>query len=125
MWWDCKKDGCFNDKKRIKLGEFDTCFPRGAGFGDVDAVVEINGSFLLMEWKDPSCGLISGGQWYMFREMTKDGKWTVVIVYGYPETMEIVAIDVISKGNRLGKEPCDLERLRLRVKTWSDRVDAL
>ena len=134
MRWNCDNQGCFNVKKRIKLGEFDECFPRGAGMGDVDGVVEIGGHFLLHEWKDPSL-LPNGwetkdmrqrasGQTYMFNRMAKDDKWTVVVIYGDAETMEIVAIEVFAKGTHHRIIKCDLAKLKARCKRWADKVDS-
>ena len=51
MRWDCGRDGCFNDRKRVGLGLFDDCFPGRIGMTDVDAMVEVNARFLYGEWK--------------------------------------------------------------------------
>ncbi len=54
MRWDCGKRGCYNVKHRPKIEEFAECFPGKISMGDVDGLVEINGHFLLLEWKSVS-----------------------------------------------------------------------
>ncbi len=57
MHWDCKQQGCFNQKKRLKFGVFKESLPGRISFSDVDGIVEINGNLLLLEWKDHQRGL--------------------------------------------------------------------
>ena len=122
MWWDCEKDGCFNKKKRLKLGVFDDCFPNKMGFSDVDAIIEISGNFLLMEWKDTDCGDISGGQHYMYQAMTRDKKYIVIAVYGDAETMQTQSIQVYHGGKVSEREPCSIDELKLRVEAWASKL---
>jgi len=121
MRWKCDKDGCFNEKKRLKLGIFDDCFPGRIAFGDVDAIVEISGNFLLMEWKDAGCGDVSGGQRYMYEAMTRDEKFLVIAVYGDAEIMEIQSIQIYHNGKATPREPCTIEELKMRVKRWAKK----
>jgi metallo-beta-lactamase family protein len=53
MRWDCAEQGCFNHKKRPKIELFADCLPGRIAFSDIDAIAEINGNLLLLEWKDP------------------------------------------------------------------------
>ena len=122
--WDCNKRGCFNKKKRPNLEVFDNCFRGRISIGDVDGIVEINGNFLLMEWKDPSCPDVSGGQKYMYQNMTKDEKYTVVCVYGDCETMVVDSIQIYYKGSAGERHFCDLNELQGRVSKWAQRVQS-
>lgn len=121
MRWKCDKDGCFNVKKRLKLGIFDECFPGRIAFGDVDAIVEISGNFLLMEWKDSGCGDVGGGQRYMYEAMTRDKKYTVVAVYGDAEFMSVDSIQVYHKGKAAERTACDTDELKSRVNAWAKK----
>lgn len=85
--WDCEKNGCFNIKRRPKIEVFSDCFPRRINFGDVDGLVELNGNALLLEWKTFK-GDLPKGQSIAFKNLTKDGKITVLCVVGNAETME-------------------------------------
>ena len=88
MRWNCDKRGCFNVKRRPKIEMFHDCFPGKISFGDVDAIVEINGKGLMLEWKSDTTDLPMGQQ-IMYRRLTKTEQLTVIILCGNAETMEI------------------------------------
>ena len=118
MRWDCERHGCLNQLKRLKLGVFDDCFPGRNGFGDVDAIIERNGRFLILEWKDHRD--ISNGQRIMFERLTQNSSVVVVVVQGDAETMAVEAIQVV-KGGKIGKwESYDLECLKLYMRRWEE-----
>jgi len=90
MRWRCEDRGCFNVKKRPKIEKFCDCFPGRISLSDIDGVVEINGRFLLLEWKeDPK--EIPTGQRIMFGWLTAapNRQFTVLCVAGDAETMLI------------------------------------
>lgn len=120
MRWDCDHDGCWKDKNLVKLGVFDECFPGAIGFSDMDGVVEINGHFLLFEWKYGDAAL-PDGQRIMFEHMTQDKRWTVVIVNGNAESMEVSNIQVIAKGRMGRPEESSIGNLKLRCHEWAQR----
>ena len=88
MRWSCEKRGCFNVKRRPKIEMFHDCFPGKISFGDVDAIVEINGKGLMLEWKSDTTDLPVGQQ-IMYKRLTKTKQLTVIILCGNAETMEI------------------------------------
>ena len=118
MRWDCDHDGCWKDKNQVKLGVFDECFPGKIGFSDLDGVVEIDGHFLLIEWKYGNSELPEG-QRIMFENMTRDDRWIVVIVNGNAEKMEVSSTQVIAKGRIYQPEESSIGNLKLRCNQWA------
>src|SRR6185312_11715137 len=88
MRWNCAADGCFNVKRRPKIELFTDCFPRRINFGDVDGLVELNGSFCLLEWKGKG-GSVRRGQELSYIQFTKIPNNIVFIVDGDAETMNV------------------------------------
>ena len=118
MRWDCDHSGCWKDKNLVKLGVFDECFPGNIGFSDIDGVVEIDGHFLLIEWKYGDSELPEG-QRIMFENMTKDERWIVVLVNGNAESMEVSSTQVIAKGRMRQPEESSIGNLKLRCNQWA------
>ena len=114
--WDCERQGCFNRVKRPKIEVFDDCFPGLNAFTDVDAIIERNGRFLILEWKDHRD--IPTGQRIMFERLTQDSSLVVVMVQGNSETMAVEAIKMVAGGKIGAWEPCDLESLKRRIRRW-------
>lgn len=89
MRYDCDKSGCYNKNLRPKIETFAECFPRRIGMTDVDAMVEIGGKFMMIEWKARG-GSLGRGQEIMFEKLTKDNvQFVVYVVEGCPQTMEV------------------------------------
>lgn len=90
MRWKCGERGCFNKKKRPKIEQFCECFPGAISLSDIDGVVEINGKFLILEWKEDAKELPLGQKimfgWWAAAE---DRMFTVICVAGNAETMEV------------------------------------
>mgnify|MGYP006972377369 CR=1 FL=1 len=96
MRWDCTRQGCFNIKKRPKIELLADCLPGRIAFGDVDAIVEVCGHFLLLEWKDhPQLGT---GQRILFQRLTLLCPAIVLIVEGDAESMAVRSIRQVSRG---------------------------
>ena len=121
MRWDCGHSGCWKDKNLLKLGVFDECFPGKIGFSDVDGVVEIDGNFLLLEWKYGD-SILPEGQRIMFEKMTQDERWTVVIVNGNAESMEVSSVRVIAKGRMRQSEESSIGSLKLGCNVWASKL---
>lgn len=49
--WDCGSKGCFNLFCRPKIEQLADFLPRDTAFTDVDGIHEVDGRFLLLEWK--------------------------------------------------------------------------
>ena len=118
MRWDCEKRGCFNLKKRPKIEVFAECFPRRINFGDVDGIVEINGHFLDLEWK-PAVVKLNTGQRILFERLTKLAPFTVFMVAGDAETMEVDALAQYRYGKFYEWQPSTLEDVKASMKRWS------
>ena len=117
MRWDCATQGCFNLKKRPKIERFADCLPGRIAFSDIDAIVEIGGNLLLLEWKDHPH--VSTGQRVLFERLTRLCPATVLVVEGDAEHMEIVAVTTVWQGAFSAAEQEDLEGLRTRIKQWA------
>lgn len=117
MRWDCDKRGCFNKKRRPKIEVFHDLFPGRISFGDVDAIVEINGHALILEWKsernDPATG-----QRIMYERLTANAPITVMLVVGDAETMEIDSLGYFFAGKYSAPVDCDLNGMREKIAGW-------
>jgi hypothetical protein len=119
MKWDCEKQGCFNEKKRPKIEEFHDCFPGQINFSDVDGIVEIDGRFLLLEWK-PHSGQILRGQELMYERITGrgDGDFVVFVVAGDAESMRVSDLSMFVRGRQQPWQCCDLDGLKAQIRRW-------
>jgi len=121
MRWDCNKGGpganCFNRLKRPKLGVFADCFPGQINFGDVDAIVEINGKGLMLEWKEGKQELKTG-QRLMYERLTKTQLLTIFVVSGNAEIMAVDGLMIWFLGKTDGWEQSTLDILKQRIKKW-------
>ena len=120
MTWDCEKSGCFNRVKRPKFEVFHDCFYGNLSMSDIDAAVEVNGNFLLIEWKSGG-GKLKTAQKIFFERLTRHSNIFVYIVEGDAETMRIDGYSVIYGGvcdeNFV---PCDLKKFRAILKEFND-----
>jgi hypothetical protein len=119
MRYNCEKQGCFNQKMRPKIEMFSDCFPGAISFGDVDAVVEMNGYTLKLEWKSHS-GSLPRGQQIMYGRTTRYGMETVICVHGNAETMDVKAYGLFWSGSWRGWVDGSLEDLTRQIKGWAD-----
>ncbi len=118
--WDCEKRGCFNLKCRPKIEEFADCLPGKIAFSDIDAITEVGGRFLLLEWKSHD-GEIPTGQRIMYERMTRLEGFTVVVVAGNAETMEVRSLLVFSAGQGGEWQGCTFEGLKSRIRAWAQK----
>lgn len=117
MRYSCEKSGCFNKKKRPKIEIFSNLFPGKISFGDVDAIVEINGKALILEWKEPGCK-IGTGQRIMWCRMTRSNLISVLVVEGNAETMDVSAVGFFSGGIYTEPTESNLENLKQIISKW-------
>lgn len=88
---------------------------------DVDAIVEIRGHVLLMEWKAPGAREVTA-QTILAKEFTRngDGRQVYVDVRGDAESMTVEKIRVFRDGKVVEDwHESSLENLRDRLKAWS------
>ena len=118
MQWDCRRQGCFNLKKRPKIEMFADCLPGKIAFTDVDGLVEIKGNLLLLEWKDHQA--LHAGQRILFERMTLLCPTTVLIVEGDAEQMTVSSIRTAWEGRIGPPVQADLDSLRRDIREWAD-----
>lgn len=118
MRWDCEKQGCFNLKKRPKIEEFADCLPRNISFSDIDARVELNSSFLEIEWKPAPIDLATG-QRIMFTRLTKSCPVTVLVIAGDAETMEVTHMASFYLGKFKEWQPANLDDVKKKISRWA------
>jgi len=123
MRWDCKADGCFNEKRRPKIEVFAECFPRRINFGDVDGLVELNGYFCMLEWKGDG-GSVKTGQQITYERFTQTLGNVVFVVGGDAQTMEVNTYQIFWRGQSVPPVPCDLAELKERLSNWVQWTDA-
>lgn len=117
MRWDCNRRGCFNSLRRPKIEAFADCFPGRISFGDVDAIVEINGFALMLEWKSDTIDLPRGQQ-IMYRRITKGKRITVIVLCGCAETMRIDYMGWIFDGCSQEPERATLDDAKSAISAW-------
>lgn len=116
--WDCERQGCFNKKKRPKIELFSECFPGKINFGDIDAIVEIYGNALILEWK-PIDGHLKKAQEILIEKLTKSSAVTVVVVYGNAETMHVGEFQFCIHGEWQKTECGSLTTLKEAIHKWA------
>ena len=121
MRYDCSSNGCYNKTLRPRIETFAECFPRRIGMTDVDAMVELNNKFMMIEWKARG-GSLSRGQEIMFEKLTKDNDlFCVYVVEGCPSTMEVTQYTRYIN-NMVQRFPCPngkgLETLKDNIRRW-------
>lgn len=115
--WDCATQGCFNQKKRPKIELFAECLPGRIAFTDIDAIVEINGNLLLIEWKNHA--ELPTGQRILFERLTLLCPAAVLVVEGDAEQMAVTSIRTVWQGIVSPSEPGNLHRLRQEIRAWA------
>jgi hypothetical protein len=117
MRWNCATSGCFNLKKRPKIERFADCLPGRIAFSDVDAIAEIHGNLLFLEWKDHP--YINTGQRILFERLTQLCPATVLIVEGDAEHMTVDTIRTAWRGQIAPPEVDNIDGPRARIQQWS------
>ena len=117
--WDCKENGCYQERCAPRLEWFSDCFPGRISMGDVDGCVEINGKFLWFEWKSVG-GKLQRSQEIMYQQlMNKGDDFTVFVVSGNSKTMEVNSYEVFHAGQRHYYEG-NIDNLKAKITSWSE-----
>lgn len=123
--WKCDERGCFNIKQRPKIEIFAECLPGRIAFSDVDATVEVNGSFLFLEFKGGEPRDIPTGQRIYFERLTRlSSRITAVVVCCDAETMNASAVRLIALGKTGEWESSSTDDLKARIGKWARRVSS-
>jgi len=104
---------------RRRTDRFDCCFPRGITFGDIDSFVEINGRFLVAEYKLTGQE-IPTGQLIAYRALAALPQFTVWAIWTDEEGRITHAQDF------RGGPPvaCDELDVQHEVRLWAAAADA-
>jgi hypothetical protein len=112
---DCDAGGCYKDRLP-DWSILDGCFPRGIRPSDVDGIVELNGFFLMLEWKGADAD-VSLGQRRLFQNLTGGSpKGQVLVIYGAKG--EPTEIELYQRGKKQFRQRCDLAFLRWFCQQW-------
>jgi hypothetical protein len=121
MNWDCRRDGCHNRYCRLKFQFFAGCFPRNIAPTDIDFAVEVDGRFLLQEWKSQKGGSdIPTGQRLFFERLTKaNPEITALAVRGDCEWMnDVQGVAICRDGKFNDWRACDWPTLYRWTQRW-------
>lgn len=113
MRWDCKRDGCFNERCRLQFDRLSAL-----GMTDVDGITEQNGNFLLIEWKQVEKPLATG-QRILFERLTAIPQFTVLVVVGDASKMEAKSMMIIRSGRVGAFHRCSIEDVRRYIHYWA------
>jgi len=116
--WDCARQGCFNLHKRPKIELFADCLPGRLAFSDVDAIAEVNGNFLVLEWKEHR--RVPTGQRLLYERWTAAGPTTVLLIVGDAREMTVDEVACVHGGTIGPWRDTDLAGLRRDVRAWAD-----
>ena len=115
--WSCVNNGCYLEKVCLDFYVFDDCFPGNIRMSDVDGFVEINHSFLMLEWKHND--QLPRGQEIAFQRFSKIEGDIVFVVQGNAETMEVYEFGVFFNDSpNLIRIRGDIDVLREVIKIW-------
>ena len=119
MRWQCTEKGCYLQRRSDPV-MFDGCFPAGVSMGDVDGIVELNGRFLIVEFKKLNIS-VPEGQARMFRRLVATGLFTILVVRAAEQHVE-EWFEVTVDGS-WRTYAGDSENLRDHVISWTQSVD--
>jgi hypothetical protein len=109
------------DKKKYVDNLWDWACFRGC-FGsssmsptDIDGVVERNGYYLVIEAKSPHAQ-VPGGQRILFKSWVRDGKTTVLIIYGEPQKPE--KMETMTPDGTVCTKKANMDDVREFVSAW-------
>jgi len=122
FWYNCTTQGCFNEKHRVQLYNYDDCFQGNNQMSDVDGQVEINGYLLQTEWKMPGKE-ISKGQLRTFEKMSNGvggNRFVGIVVDGYPSADIVHRFFYVSAGRASDWINGNSDDLKHIKKSWND-----
>jgi len=107
--------------KRPKLERFSSALPSYIGMSDIDGVIEINGKFLFIEWK--SCDVMGLGQRILFKRLTEQSaNFTVLIVVGDAQTMNVTAMALINGGVISEIQAASFRDVHAFIAEWAEQA---
>jgi hypothetical protein len=122
FYYNCNTQGCFNEKHRAQLFEYDGCFQGNNQMSDVDGQVEINGYLLQVEWKMPRKE-ISKGQLRTFEKMSNGvggNRFVGIVVEGHPAVNIVYRFFYVSNGRASQWLEGGVDALKDIKTSWND-----
>lgn len=116
--WKCETRGCFNELQRPKIEIFAADLPGRIAFSDVDAVTEVAGNALCLEWKSDVMP-IPTGQRIMWERLTRTKMLSVLCVVGDAGTMEVSHTARFFAGSWFGWRQDSTEGLHKAIQDWA------
>lgn len=101
---------------RRRTERFNHCFPRGISFGDIDSFVEVNGRFLVIEWKVDDQE-ISTGQRIALTRLAREPNVTVWVIWTDEEGAIAHGRDM-GKTDRTRRGPITEEQVCDAIRRW-------
>lgn len=121
--WNCETSGCYKDKCIPDWGFLQGAFPRGCRPTDIDGIVELDGNFLLLEWKNG--GEIPAAQRTLFRRITElSSDIIAVVLFGDTEKSTVECMQVVKNGEIGPKEACTTEEFVDKCRRWGKRTES-
>ena len=119
--WNCNTDGCYKEKCVPDWGPLDGYLPRGCRPTDVDGIIEIDGRFLLLEFKSHG-GQLQCAQRWLFERLTADSSNVLVVVMsaGTNELESLQKIRFVRNGKMGEWIPCNLSQFIERYRNWGE-----
>lgn len=90
---------------------------------DLDAVLEVCGSFLVLECKQPGEEL-KRGQEILLQQLARLPQFKVLIVRGFPETSEPLTVEVMGPDGIGPVKPCNRTQFQEFVDAWIRRAQS-
>jgi len=123
--WNCLVSGCFNYHRHFDIEVFAQCFPRGIAMTDLDGFVELNGHFLITEFKERAADL-KDGQRRAFEALTRlSDHITVIVVRCEYKSSEVYSFRAIKDGVTGNWRDCNFDQLVTFIGRWAARVDGI
>jgi hypothetical protein len=121
---NCETHGCYIKKMTPDWGFLDSSFSNKIRVGDIDGIVEANGRLLILEWKTTGANLPQG-QEIMFKNITHDGKITVLVIWGDPEETHPTHYQLFWDGKKRPQKTATVETIKDFCKWWEGLVRSL
>ena len=124
---DCQAQGCWHEKHAIKYGAFNDCLPGKIAFTDLDGIVEINGSVLVVEWK--STTVLPIGQQLLIERLALNNYITTCHVVGDAQEMSVSLYRFCCPDKKLGLRwsewvEADIGDLRKAIRRWANKANS-
>lgn len=121
----CSERGCYLETTHPPIHLFANSLPRNIRFSDIDAVADVDGRILFLEWKEGVRGDLPTGQRLLAENLTRiSPKIRFAFVFWGTTVTDVRAIITVRNGVCGEIETCDLDGLNQRIAAWALAADA-